>query len=441
MATTEGALVASTNRGCQAIALSGGAFSVITRNGMTRAPLIRVSSVAEAAAMKAWVENPSNQQSMQTAFNSTTRFGRLRDITVHLAGRNVYLRFAAFTGDAMGMNMVSKGTVAALLVLRNAFPTSQVVSLSGNVCADKKPSAINWVAGRGRSVGVEVRLSEKIVKHTLKTNFDDLIAVNINKNLIGSAIAGSLGGFNAHASNIVSAIFLATGNDIAQNVESSTCMTLIERDGDHLHMSVTMPSVEVGTVGGGTSLPGQHAALAMMGCAGASKAHPGANADQLARVVAGTVLAGELSLISALASGDLVDSHLKLNRKKDTTVSMATPTPTKAAAKPILTSGAPATPAMPAILSFGHPSSGGPERDPMTPFEWTPAAAMTRIARDSVLRHHASSATTASSRAAANTVFASITTHPAPTVYTHASYSTLQGQSLYDDEFPRLPVP
>jgi len=127
----------------------------------------------------------------------------------------------------------------------------------------------------------------------------------------------AIGGFNAHASNIVTAVFLATGQDPAQNVESSNCMTLMEsiNDGRDLYMSVTMPSIEVGTVGGGTSLGGQSACLELLGVRGANKEKPGQNAQQLARLVAGTVMAGELSLMSALSSGHLISAHLALNRK------------------------------------------------------------------------------------------------------------------------------
>merc|ERR1712023_385520 len=141
-----------------------------------------------------------------------------------------------------------------------------------------------------------------IVRSVLKTTPDAMISVNINKNLIGSAIAGTLGGYNAHAANIVAAVFLATGNDPAQVVESSQCLTILEKDGDDLHVSVTMPAIEVGTVGGGTSLPAPAAALKMLGCQGANREQTGANADTLAHVVASSVMAGELSLIAALAT-------------------------------------------------------------------------------------------------------------------------------------------
>ncbi|OIC67650.1 hypothetical protein A7L55_18370 [Acinetobacter baumannii] len=130
-----------------------------------------------------------------------------------------------------------------------------------------------------------------------------------------------MGGFNAHASNIVSAVFIATGQDPAQNIESSHCITMMEasNDGKDLHVSVTMPCIEVGTVGGGTQLASQAACLNMLGVKGANKESPGANAQTLARIVAGAVLAGELSLMSALAAGQLVNSHMKYNRSnKDT---------------------------------------------------------------------------------------------------------------------------
>ncbi|PHT89201.1 hypothetical protein T459_04314 [Capsicum annuum] len=142
------------------------------------------------------------------------------------------------------------------------------------------------------------------------------------KNLTGSALAGALGGFNAHASNIVSAVYIATGQDPAQNIESSHCITMMEavNDGKDLHISVTMPSIEVGTVGGGTQLASQSACLNLLGVKGANREAPGSNARLLATIVAGSVLAGELSLMSAISAGQLVNSHMKYNRStKDVT--------------------------------------------------------------------------------------------------------------------------
>nr|GMD83567.1 3-hydroxy-3-methylglutaryl-coenzyme A reductase-like [Ipomoea batatas] len=179
-----------------------------------------------------------------------------------------------------------------------------------------KPAAVNWIEGRGKSVVCEAIIKEEIVKKVLKTEVASLVELNMLKNLTGSAMAGALGGFNAHAANIVSAVYIATGQDPAQNIESSHCITMMEavNDGKDLHISVTMPSIEVGTVGGGTQLASQAACLNLLGVKGASKVEPGANSRRLAAIVAGAVLAGELSLMSAIAAGQLVNSHMKFNR-------------------------------------------------------------------------------------------------------------------------------
>ncbi|TKW11156.1 hypothetical protein SEVIR_6G215300v4 [Setaria viridis] len=316
MATTEGCLVASTNRGCKAIAESGGANSVVLRDGMTRAPVARLPTARRAAEVRAFLEDPANFETLSMVFNRSSRFARLKSVQCAMAGRNLYMRFTCSTGDAMGMNMISKGVQNVLDFLQDDFPDMDVISISGNFCSDKKPAAVNWIEGRGKSVVCEAVIKEEVVKKVLKTNVQSLVELNTIKNLAGSAIAGALGGFNAHASNIVTAIFIATGQDPAQNVESSHCITMLEpiNDGRDLHISVTMPSIEVGTVGGGTQLASQSACLDLLGVKGANRDSPGANARLLATVVAGGVLAGELSLLSALAAGQLVKSHMKYNR-------------------------------------------------------------------------------------------------------------------------------
>ena len=316
MATTEGALLASTNRGCRALTASGGVSSSIFEDGMTRAPVLRMETARDAVNCKQWIENASNFERLKTAFESTTRFGKLDAVKASIAGREIFLRFKCMTGDAMGMNMISKGCMAALEVLRDEFPTYELLAVSGNVCTDKKPSAINWIEGRGKSVVAEAVLSSKVIVDVLKCTVGSLVELNVAKNLVGSAVAGSIGGNNAHAANIVAALYIATGQDPAQVVESSNCMTLMEpvNDGNDLHVSVTLPAIEVGTIGGGTGLPAQKACLEMLGIAGPNAENPGDNAGTLARVVAGAVLAGEISLMSALASNHLISAHMKLNR-------------------------------------------------------------------------------------------------------------------------------
>lgn len=315
MATTEGTLIASTSRGCKAINAGGGATTVLLADGMTRGPCVEFPNIIEAGAAKKWLEG-EGLQVMQDAFNSTTRFGRLRKLKVAVAGRLVYIRFSTTTGDAMGMNMISKGCEKALEVLGEKFPNMSVVSLSGNYCTDKKPAAINWIEGRGKSVVAEAVIPGKIVETVLKTTVNALVELNLDKNLIGSAMAGAMGGFNAHAANILTAVYLATGQDPAQNVESSNCITLMKaiNDGQDLLISCTMPSIEVGTLGGGTALPPQASMLDLLGVRGSHPETPGANAQRLARIICAGVMAGELSLCAALAAGHLVKAHMAHNR-------------------------------------------------------------------------------------------------------------------------------
>ncbi|XP_077318666.1 3-hydroxy-3-methylglutaryl-Coenzyme A reductase isoform X1 [Lithobates pipiens] len=319
MATTEGCLVASTNRGCRAILLGGGARSRILADGMTRGPVVRLPSACEAAEVKTWLDSPEGFKVIKDAFDITSRFARLGRLQSTVAGRNLYIRFQSKTGDAMGMNMISKGTENALSRLQEEFPELHVLAVSGNYCTDKKPAAINWVEGRGKSVVCEAIIPANVVREVLKTSTAALVDVNISKNLIGSAMAGSIGGYNAHAANVVTAIYIACGQDAAQNVGSSNCITLMEHTGptnEDLYISCTMPSIEIGTVGGGTTLIPQQACLKMLGVQGASTEYPGKNACQLAQIVCGTVMAGELSLMAALAAGHLVKSHMVHNRSK-----------------------------------------------------------------------------------------------------------------------------
>jgi hydroxymethylglutaryl-CoA reductase (NADPH) len=203
MATTEGTLVASTSRGCKALNAGGGVTTVLTHDAMTRGPAIDFPSIVMAASARIWIDSPEGFSVMSTAFNSTSRFARLQTLECALAGRTLYVRFATRTGDAMGMNMISKGTEKALEVLQDRYPEMQILALSGNYCTDKKPAAINWIEGRGKSCVAEAVVPGHVVRSVLKTTVKDLVNLNIKKNLIGSAMAGSIGGFNAHASNIL----------------------------------------------------------------------------------------------------------------------------------------------------------------------------------------------------------------------------------------------
>ncbi|KAI1170001.1 3-hydroxy-3-methylglutaryl-coenzyme A reductase [Nemania sp. FL0916] len=328
MATTEGVLVASTSRGAKAINAGGGAVTVLTGDGMTRGPCVSFETLERAGAAKLWLDSEEGQNTMKKAFNSTSRFARLQSMKTAMAGTNLYIRFKTTTGDAMGMNMISKGVEHALSVMANeaGFDDMAIISVSGNFCIDKKPAALNWIDGRGKSIVAEAIIPGDVVKAVLKSDVDALVELNIAKNLIGSAMAASVGGFNAHAANIVAAVFLATGQDPAQVVESANCITTMKNFKGSLQISVSMPSIEVGTLGGGTILEPQSAMLDMLGVRGSHPTNPGDNARRLARIIGGAVLAGELSLCSALAAGHLVKAHMAHNRSQPPTRS-TTPAP------------------------------------------------------------------------------------------------------------------
>jgi len=217
MATTEGCLVASTNRGCRALATNG-IRSIITGDGMSRGPVVRFPSAIRSGQAKVWLDNPENFEKIKSSFDSTSRFARLEKIQCAAAGKNLYIRLVAKTGDAMGMNMISKGTEVTLKKLQeDVFPDMGIISISGNYCTDKKPAAINWVEGRGKSVMAEAIVPGRIVETVLKTTVPALLELNMAKNYVGSAMAGSLGGFNAHAANMVTAIYIATGQVFTHN--------------------------------------------------------------------------------------------------------------------------------------------------------------------------------------------------------------------------------
>ncbi|GMH53676.1 hypothetical protein TrRE_jg3008, partial [Triparma retinervis] len=292
--------------------LAGGADVAVTKDEMTRCPCLEFPCLRDAAAFKRYVEGRCGTRVVREAFEETTKHGKLRGVEAKVVGRTVYLRVGASTGEAMGMNMVSKGTENVLKVLKGTEEGKgmKVLTLSGNGCSDKKPSATNFVKGRGKSVTAEVTISRDVVERTLKAKPEDMARTNLYKNQVGSSVAGNLGGNNAHAANVVAGVYLATGQDPAHVVEGSMCTTIMEAtpSGD-LYVSVTLPALCVGTVGGGTTLGPQKAAISTMGCNGEG------GARRLAAIVAVGVMAGEISLLASLTEGTLVEAHMKLNRR------------------------------------------------------------------------------------------------------------------------------
>jgi hydroxymethylglutaryl-CoA reductase (NADPH) len=311
LATTEGALIASVNRGCKAITKAGGAKVKIIFDGMARAPVFKLPNIDSVVNFLQWINK--NLDKIKEVAESTTSHGKLKEIQPFVLGNNVWLRFVFETGDAMGMNMATIASEAICNFIESEFTEAKCIAVSGNMCSDKKQSMVNSIFGRGKTVIAETLIPSTILKEVLHTTAEAIHEVNLRKNLLGSARAGNVYQFNAHFANIIAAIFLATGQDMAQVVESSSGYTWTEVRGEDLYISVTLPSLEVGTVGGGTRLPTQREALSIMGVAGGGNP-PGSNVKKFAEIIASTVLAGELNLLSALSNKELGRAHKMLGR-------------------------------------------------------------------------------------------------------------------------------
>lgn len=309
LATTEGALVASANRGASAITKAGGADVRVLSDAMTRAPVFAARDVVHAKEVADWAE--AHFADLAAAAEKTTSRGKLLSVTPYVVGTSVFLRCAYDTKDAMGMNMATIAT-AEIADLVEAETGAHLVALSGNMDVDKKPAAMNLIEGRGKTVVAGVHLSDELIRTVLKTDAKTLAAVNYRKNLVGSARAGSLG-FNAHAANIIAALYLACGQDAAHVVEGSSAITTVEETEGGAYVAVTLPAVQVGTVGGGTGIDTQGACLNLLGVRGGGEPE-GTHAKAFAEIIGAGVLAGELSLLGALAANHLARAHKQLGR-------------------------------------------------------------------------------------------------------------------------------
>ncbi len=306
LATTEGALVASINRGCRAITAAGGADARIFNDGMSRAPVFAARDIPHAAESAAWIDEHFSE--IKSTAETTTTHGKLTSVTVYTAGTSVYVRMVLDTGLSMGMNMATFAAESASKLIEEKTGLRLVAS-SGNLCCDKKPAAVNLIEGRGKTVSAGIFLSDDLLKNVFKTDAKTVAEVNLRKNMEGSARAGACG-FNAHAANIIAALFIATGQDPAHVVEGSSCITTAELQNSGIYLAVTIPSLQIGVLGGGTELPCQRDALTLMDCGRKEEG----DAKKFAEIAATAVLAGEISLIAAIGTGTLGSAHKKLAR-------------------------------------------------------------------------------------------------------------------------------
>ncbi len=317
LATNEAALVAGINRGFKAMNESGGIKSIVVKDHMTRAPLIETPDPERAREVSDEINKKGELfQEMKKAAESESRVSKLLDIQPFQLGRRVHLRFYFQTGDSMGMNSATKYSSNAVRVLREKYPFVKLKSLTGNLCTDKKVSHINVLLGRGKSVETQVVIPRDTVKRIFEVEPESIVELNHLKNYQGSSLAGTVSGFNANVANTIAAMFIATGQDCAQITESSSCFVHAEIQGKDLIFGVTLPCLEVATVGGGTGFGTAKECLEILGCYGPGDP-PGSNAKKLAEIIGAAVTAQDLNLIATeVHEYELAESHIKLARGK-----------------------------------------------------------------------------------------------------------------------------
>lgn len=307
LATTEGTLVASYSRGMRVINECGGVKTTVVEQFMQRAPAFIFSDAREAREFGAWVD--VNFEAIAAAAESTTSIGKLQHIHQWSVSRVRYLRFNYTTGDAAGQNMVGKATLAACEWIKANYPVQCEYLLSGNMDTDKKHSHLNMLHSRGKRVIAEIVLKREVLAKIMKVDTHTLARATVLANT-GALMAGAA--YNGpHSANGIASLFIATGQDEANVVESHAGLLSHELlpNGD-LYMAVTLPSLIVATYGGGTGLPTQRECLELMDCYGKGKA------NKLAEIVAATVLAGDISLGCAVIAGHWVSSHDKYGRNR-----------------------------------------------------------------------------------------------------------------------------
>ena len=307
MATTEGTLLASYSRGMRVISESGGVRATVVKHSMQRAPVFLFDNALEAREFGKWLED--HIDSIRGVVSTSSRTAKLTEIEQYIVANMMYTRFCYTTGDAAGQNMTGKATLFACEWIRAHHPMKPRYILSGNIDTDKKHSAMNMIQTRGKRVIAEFVLKRDVARELLRIDTEWLYRFRQIAG-IGSMQAGAAYG-GAHSANGIAAMYIAAGQDVANVAESHAGMLYGELlDNGDFYWSVTLPSIICATYGGGTALPTQRESLEMMDCFGAGKA------DKLAEIIAGVVLAGDVSLSSAILAHEWVSSHEKMGRNR-----------------------------------------------------------------------------------------------------------------------------
>ncbi len=307
LATSEGTLVASYNRGMKMLHAAGGIKTTVGEEAMQRAPVFVFDDAREAREFGEWLIEHFDE--IKAHAEESTSVGKLISIEQYPASRFMFLRFNYTTGDAAGMNMVSKATSFACNWIRQTYPKMKHFYLESNFATDKKVSQINMLRTRGKHVTAEATIPAALMKGILHSDVDLFYRGRQIVNL-----AGMLSGVNnngAHSPNAITAMFIATGQDVANVVESSSAAVYagLMPNGDYYY-SITIPSLIVATYGGGAGLTTQRECLEMLGCYGKGQVR------KFAEIVAATVLCGEMSLSGAIASEEWVAAHDQYGRNR-----------------------------------------------------------------------------------------------------------------------------
>ncbi len=307
LATTEGTLVASYNRGMRVLSACGGVRATVVEDRMQRGPVFYFDNALEARDFGEWINE--HQREIATAAESTTTTGKLVEIEQYAIGPLRYLRFDYTTGDAAGQNLTGKATLAACEWIQQHNPRHPRFLLSGQIDTDKKHSHMNLLRTRGKRVIAEATIPGDVLRHQM--HVDPATMFSARQVSMAGAMLSGVANNGAHAANGLAALFIATGQDAANIAEShaGTVYNQLLPDGSY-YWSITLPALIVATYGGGTALPTQRECLDLLGCVGAGKVR------KFAEICAAVVLAGEISLTSAIMAGEWVDAHDRLGRNR-----------------------------------------------------------------------------------------------------------------------------
>jgi len=314
LATLERPLWPSVNRGAVVSRLCGGVTVCLLDERMSRSVVVEAPDARYAQAVLNQLTFLQRDE-VAAAVRQGSRYTRFLDIRGEVVGRLLFLRLEAATFDAAGHNQITGAADRVLDWLLAEYPELRYVSISGNYCTDKKPSAVNGILGRGRRVVAEAVIGREICQRRLRTTPEKMVEINTAKNYVGSILAGSIRTANAHFANMLLALYLATGQDAANIVEGSQGITYAALAGEDLYFSVTIPNIIVGTVGAGKQHEAIRRNLEKLGCG--QRHRPGEDANRLAMIAGAVVWCGELSLLAAQTNpGELMRAHIALERKR-----------------------------------------------------------------------------------------------------------------------------